>query len=135
VRYADDFVILCRSQKEANEALEHLRQWVAEAGLTLHPTKTRIVNAGEKGGFEFPGYHFERGHRWPRQKSLDKFRETVRQKTQRLRPGSMEDIIGEVNRTLAGWFEYWPNADFAELGLFSLATAPTQAIQSRKRTH
>src|SRR5208282_1637804 len=173
VRYADDFVILCQSEKEAKEVLEELRQWVAGAGLTLHPTKTRIVNASQKGGFDFPGYHFERGHRWPRRKSLDKFRETIRQKTGRLRPGSMEDIMGEVNRTLRGWFEYfkhsienvfkkedgwvrgrlrailrkrhkghgrargldhqrWPNAYFAELGLFSLAIAREQAIQSRQ---
>jgi RNA-directed DNA polymerase len=176
VRYADDFVILCQSEKEAQEVLEQLRQWVAGAGLTLHPTKTRIVNASHRGGFDFLGYHFERGHRWPRQKSLDKFRETIRQKTGRLRPGSMEDIIGEVNRTLRGWFEYfkhsvknvfgkedawirgrfrailrkrhklqgrgrgrdhqrWPNAYFAELGLFSLAIARVKAIQSHTRTH
>jgi RNA-directed DNA polymerase len=176
VRYADDFVILCQNEQEANEVLEQLRQWVAGAGLTLHPTKTRIVNASQKGGFDFLGYHFERGYRWPRQKSLDKFRETIRQKTGRLRPGSMKDITDELNRTLRGWFEYfkhsiptvfdrhdawirgrlrailrkrhklqgrgrgrdhqrWPNAYFAELGLFSLATARVQAIQSRKRTH
>ena len=110
VRYADDFVILCQSEKEAHEVLEQLRQWVAGAGLTLHPTKTRIVNASEKGGFDFLGYHFERGHRWPRQKSLDKFRETIRQKTGRLRPGSMGDITGEVNRTMRGWFEYFKHS-------------------------
>ena len=71
VRYADDFVILCGSEAEAKEVLAQLGEWVAGAGLTLHPTKTRIVNAREKGGFDFLGYHFERGHRWPRQKSLD----------------------------------------------------------------
>ena len=55
VRYADDFVILCQSEQEANEVLAQLGQWVAGAGLTLHPTKTRIVNASQKGGFDFPG--------------------------------------------------------------------------------
>ena len=53
VRYADDFVILCQGEKEANEVLEQLRQWVAGAGLTLHPTKTRIVNASQKGALIF----------------------------------------------------------------------------------
>jgi RNA-directed DNA polymerase len=110
VRYADDFVILCGSEAEANEVLAQLGEWVADVGLTLHPTKTRIVNASEKGGFDFLGYHFERGHRWPRQKSLDKFRDTIRQKTGRLRPGSMEEITGEVNRTLRGWFEYFKHS-------------------------
>lgn len=107
VRYADDFVVLCETEKEAQEVLERLRSWVEQAGLALHPTKTRIVQADQKGGFEFLGYRFERGRRWPRQKSLEKFKETIRAKTGRLRPGSMQQIIGEVNRTLRGWFEYF----------------------------
>jgi RNA-directed DNA polymerase len=107
VRYADDFVVLCESEKEAQEVLETLRQWVGAAGLTLHPIKTRIVDASQKGGFDFLGYHFERGHRWPRQKSIDKFRETIRQKTRRLDPRPMREIVEDVNRSLKGWFEYF----------------------------
>lgn len=111
VRYADDFVVMCESQKEAQEVLEELRKWVGEAGLTLHPTKTRIVDASQKGGFDFLGYHFERGSKWPRKKSLDKFKESVREKTGRLQPGSMGEIIGKVNRTLKGWFEYFKHSN------------------------
>jgi RNA-directed DNA polymerase len=107
VRYADDFVILCESEAQAQEVMEQLRQWVAGVGLILHPTKTRIVDATQKGGFDFLGYHFERGYRWPRKKSLDKFKETLRQKTGRLRPESLKIIIEEVNRSVAGWFEYF----------------------------
>ena len=110
VRYADDFVILCQSQQEAQEVLEQLRQWTQAAGLTLHPTKTRIVDASQRGGFDFLGYHFERGYRWPRKKSLDKFRETIRQKTRRRNPQPMSQIIAEVNRTLQGWFEYFKHS-------------------------
>jgi RNA-directed DNA polymerase len=61
VRYADDFVILCASREEAQAALEAVRRWMEAAGLTLHPTKTRIVDASQPGGFDFLGYHFERG--------------------------------------------------------------------------
>ena len=61
VRYADDFVLLCRSEAEAQAALSQVRAWVDEAGLTLHPEKTRIVDATQRGGFDFLGYHFERG--------------------------------------------------------------------------
>ena len=61
VRYADDFVILSRSREEAEAALEEVREWVEQAGLRLHPEKTRIVDAREKGGFDYLGYHFERG--------------------------------------------------------------------------
>jgi RNA-directed DNA polymerase len=107
VRYADDFVILCQTKEEAQETLETLRQWTAAAGLTLHPAKTRIVDASQKGGFGFLGYHFERGHRWPRQKSINKLRDTIREKTRKLDPRPMREIVSEVNRTLQGWFGYF----------------------------
>ena len=107
VRYADDFVIMCETEVEAQKVMEQLRQWVAEVGLILHPIKTRIVDATQQGGFDFLGYHFERGYRWPREKSLGKFKEAIRQKTGRLRPDSLETIIKDVNRSLCGWFEYF----------------------------
>ena len=110
VRYADDFVILCRSEAEAEEALEEVRQWTVQAGLTLHPTKTRIANADGQGGFDFLGYHFERGKRWPRRKSLDKLKDTIRGKTKRTHGQSLQVIIEDVNRTLVGWFEYFKHS-------------------------
>lgn len=110
VRYADDFIILCESQEQAQQALQEVRQWVEQAGLSLHPTKTRIVDAGQAGGFDFLGYHFERGMRWPREKSLAKFKEAIRQKTKRTRSGSMEQTIEESNRTLRGWINYFQHS-------------------------
>jgi len=110
IRYADDFIILCQSQEQAQQALQEVRQWVEQAGLTLHPTKTRIVDASQAGGFDFLGYHFERGMKWPREKSLAKFKEAIRQKTKRTRPGSMKQIIEESNRTLRGWINYFKHS-------------------------
>ena len=110
VRYADDFIILCESEEEAQQALQEVGQWVEQAGLTLHPTKTRLVDASQTGGFDFLGYHFERGMRWPRQKSLAKFKEAIRQKTKRTRSGSMKQIIEETNRTLRGWINYFKHS-------------------------
>jgi len=110
VRYADDFIILCESREQAQQALQAVRQWVEQAGLTLHPLKTRLVDTSQTGGFDFLGYHFERGMRWPRQKSLEKFKEAIRQKTQRTRSGSMKQIIEETNRTLRGWFNYFQHS-------------------------
>jgi RNA-directed DNA polymerase len=112
VRYADDFVILSRSREEAEKALEMVRQWTEKAGLTLHPVKTRIVDATEKGGFDFLGYHFERNMRWPRQKSLDKFKDTIRAKTRRNNGHSLEEIVLDVNRTSGGWFEYFKHSHY-----------------------
>jgi RNA-directed DNA polymerase len=110
VRYADDFVILCRSEAEARRALGQVREWTVQAGLTLHPDKTRIVDAEEKGGFDFLGYHFERGMKWPRKKSLDKFKATIRVKTKRTNGQSLRAIVLDVNRTMRGWFEYFKHS-------------------------
>ena len=110
VRYADDFVILCRSEAEAQTAMAAVRIWVNEAGLTLHPEKTRIVNATQPGGFDFLGYHFERGHRWPRKKSLGKLKERVRAKTSRVDGRSLSAIVADVNRTMRGWYGYFQHS-------------------------
>ncbi len=107
VRYADDFVILCASQEEAEAALQEVRQWMEEAGLTLNPEKTRIVDARERGGFEFLGWHFERGLGWPREKSRQKFKESIREKTRRGNGRSIQAIIAEVNRVIRGWGNYF----------------------------
>lgn len=174
VRYADDFIVLCRSQFEAQRALAVLAEWVAAAGLQLHPDKTRIVDASQRGGFDFLGYHFERGHQWPSKKSLQKLQDKIRSKTRRTSGHSLERIISDLKPIQRGWLEYfkhslrnsfenldkwtrmrlrsilrhrhklkgrsrgwdhnrWPNAFFAEQGLFSLVTAHAQMRQSSRR--
>ena len=168
-RYADDLVIQCRTLEEAEAALAQIGAWTAERGLTLHPTKTKIVHVDED-GFEFLGYRFIKHRRFPRKKSLAKFKETIRGKTLRTNGHSLQAIIADVNRTLRGWYEYfkhswrttfgeldawvrvrlrsilrkragrrgrgrgldhqrYPNKYFAELGLFSMATAHVRERQ------
>src|SRR5260370_3856691 len=102
IRYADDFVILCRTKAEAERALEQVRQWVEGRGLTLHPTKTRLVDANQKGGFDFLGYHFERGLHWPRRNTLAHFKDNVRAKTSRTSGYAMDEISRRLHRTLPG---------------------------------
>jgi RNA-directed DNA polymerase len=106
VRYADDFVVLCRDPVEAEAALAVVRDWTAKAGLTLHPAKTRLVDAGAE-GFDFLGYHFNRGRRWPRKKSMAKFRDTIREKTRRNVGRSLARVIADINPILRGWYEYY----------------------------
>ena len=173
VRYADDFVVLCRSSQEAAAALAVVQRWTAEAGLSLHPTKTRVVNAVDD-GFDFLGYRFAAGGRRPRDTSLKKFKDTVRAKTKRTAGHSLTQIIDDLNPMLRGWFEYfkhshrttfppldgwirrrlrnilrkrshrqgisrgydhirWPNAFFAEHGLFNLQDAYVQVRPSSCR--
>jgi RNA-directed DNA polymerase len=110
VRYADDFVILCRSEKEAQAALARVQIWVEENGLTLHPEKTRIVDMSQPGGFDFLGYHFERGYRWPRRKAMDRFKDKVRALTPRTSGESLEVTITRLNQRLRGWFGYFQHS-------------------------
>jgi len=77
-RYADDFIVQCATREEAETALRTIREWMESAGLTLHPEKTRIVDATTRGGFDFLGWHFERGFKWPRDKSLRRLRQHSR---------------------------------------------------------
>jgi len=109
VRYADDFVILCRSIEDASRALEMAQQWTSENGLTLHPTKTKVVDV-RTDGFDFLGYHFHGTKHWVSDKSIRKLKETIRQKTPRTSGRSLECIITDVNRTLRGWFEYFKSS-------------------------
>jgi len=108
-RYADDLVIQCRTREEAERALALVQAWTARAGLTLHPTKTKIVDA-ETEGFDFLGYRFVKHRRFPRRKSLAKFRDAIRAKTRRTAGRSLNMIVADVNRTLRGWFEYFQHS-------------------------
>lgn len=106
VRYADDFVVLCRTREEAESVLNFLREWTTGAGLTLHPTKTRIVEATNE-GFDFLGWHFCGGKKWPRKKSLQKLQEKLRPLTRRTNRQSLSEIITKVNPILRGWRGYF----------------------------
>jgi len=174
VRYADDFVILCKSAEQAYTALEEVNAWVEANGLTLHPDKTHIGDCRIEGqGFEFLGYRFEAGKRRVRKKSLQGFKDKIREKTRRTRGDSLTWIIADLTPMIRGWYGYfkhaarwefprldgfirrrlrailrkqekrpgigkchadhkrWPNAYFAELGLFTMTEARMSASQSR----
>jgi RNA-directed DNA polymerase len=144
-------IVLCRTQEQTQEALERVGSLGREEnGLQLHPIKTRLVDASLAGGFDFLGYHFERGMKWPRKRRTD--------------GRSMRAICEDLSRTLRGWYGYfkhskdnvftsidgytrgrlrsilrkrsnkkgrgrgtdhqrWPNAYFTTMGLFSLRQA------------
>ena len=109
VRYADDFVVLCKSKQQAESALEEVQRWTAQAGLTLHPQKTRIADAAQD-KFEFLGFRFDKGRRWPRDKSRKKLRQTIRERTRRTNGVSLEVIVSRINPVLRGWFGYFKHA-------------------------
>lgn len=114
VRYADDFVIPCKSRQEAERALAEVKQWTAQAGLSLHPEKTRLIDAATE-GFEFLGYRFDKGRRWPRNKSKKKLRDTIRTLTRRTNGISLKVTINRINPALRGWFGYFKHASTGAL--------------------
>ena len=111
VRYADDFVILCQSAEHAQTALEKIKAWVNANGLNLHPDKTHVGNCLLEGqGFEFLGYRFEAGRRTVRKKSLQGFKDKIREKTGRTRGDSMARIIANLTPMIRGWYGYFKHA-------------------------
>lgn len=116
VRYADDFVVLCSSQADAEAALERITTWVSEQGLSLHATKTRIVDARERGGFDVLGYHFERGMHWPKWTSEQRLRRAIKARTRRTSGESMEAIIASINPIIRGWYGYYRHSHWTTFG-------------------
>lgn len=113
VRYADDFVVLCRTRNEAEQAFALVESLVQDKGLILHPVKTRLVDTMQPGGgFDFLGYRFENGTRRPRKKSLDALKDSIREKTGRSNGNSLETIISRVNMTTRGWFAYFKHSNW-----------------------
>ena len=105
IRYADDFVILCRSEDGSPKRLcDLVRQ--ADRRTRTYPAPGQDPPGGRQPfpeqGFDFLGYHFERGTRWPRKKSLKKLKDAIRSKTRRSNGHSLAAIIEDVNRTLRG---------------------------------
>lgn len=121
VRYADDMVILCADAESAERVLQCVRDWMADAGLTLHPEKTKIVDMGQpKAHFDFLGYRFWRGtqgriKRFIRPKSVKKFREAIKPLTKRKNGHSLETIAERLKPKLRGFYGYFKHASVSAL--------------------
>jgi len=130
VRYADDFVVLCRTAEQARTALQEVRGWVEQNGLRLNADKTHVGDCRQAGqGFEFLGYRFEAGRRWIRSKSLKALQERIRMKTKRTRGESLAKIIEDLNPMLRGWFNYFKHAhSVTQLGIDGFVRRRLRAI-------
>ena len=132
-RYADDWVVTCKSAAEARSAVDAARRILKQLGVELHPQKTRIVHV--RYGFEFLGYKIKRGERklylpeskirsqvqqgalyaYPKEKSIRRFMDQVRQRTKRRTPLQTEELIAELNPLVRGWGEYYKRAHVRRL--------------------
>src|ERR1700746_3878280 len=132
-RFADDGVVTCKSAAEAKAALDAARRILKQLGVELHPQKTRIVHV--RYGFEFLGYKIKCGWRklslpeskirsqarqdalyaYPKEKSIRRFMDQVRQRTKRTTPLGTEELIAGLNPLLRGWGEYYKRAHIRKL--------------------
>jgi len=131
-RYADDWVVTCKSAAEARSVVDAARRILKQLGVELHPQKTRIVHVQH--GFEFLGYKIKRGKKlqlpeskirsqarsgalyaYPREKSIQRFQDQVRQRTKRRVPLHTKELIAELNPLLRGWGEYYKRAHVRKL--------------------
>jgi len=108
VRYADDFVVLCQSDPQAQEALELVRRVLeGELGLHLSPEKTRVTTYGK--GYDFLGFHLSAHSRRMRDKSVQKFKSKIRELT--IRHQNLDGtVIVKLNRVIRGTANYFATA-------------------------
>jgi RNA-directed DNA polymerase len=132
-RYADDWLVTCKSHREAKAALAAAERILVQLGVTLHAGKTRIVHVRQ--GFEFLGYKIKRGQRplrlpaekirsgvrrgnlyaFPRNKSIQHFKDQIRRRTRRKAPVSTRELIDQINPVIRGWGLYFCRAHVRRL--------------------
>jgi len=132
-RFADDWLVTCKTRKEAQEALSFASKVLEKLGVVLHEEKTRIVHVRQ--GFEFLGYKIKRGTRplklpahkiksgtqqgalyvYPRQKAIDHFKDQIRKRTRRKAPLTTKELIDEINPIIRGWGNYYRKAHVRKL--------------------
>lgn len=111
VRYADDFVIMCRSEDEAERAMEATTRILSGIKLRVKAAKTRIVQLSKDDGIEFLGFTIFKEHKVPRARAVENFKSTIRLITRTQRPATLQEIINELNPVVRGWGNYFKIAN------------------------
>ena len=107
VRYADDQVIMCKSEEEADRALSAFMSILEKLKLKANMSKTKKVKLSDEEGTEFLGFLITAKYKFPRDKSIKKFKDKVRARTRRIAPVSLKQLIQNLNPIIRGWGEYF----------------------------
>ena len=135
IRYADDVLVLCRSEEEAKEALLHVKEILVELELTLHPDKTKIKNFSE--GVDFLGFTVYKSHKVPRKEAIKKYKDAVRRATRRNLPINLEMVIQRLNPVVIGWGNYFKiaNVNWLYMRLDSWTRMRLRAFKEKKKSY
>ncbi len=136
LRYADDIVIFCKYEWEAEDALRHAKEILErELKLKLSPEKTKVVHARKK-GVEFLGFHFNGRWRRPRDKAKKKFKEEIKWRTRRQQPVNLETVIRFLNPVIRGWGNYFKGGTVKKLfgELDGYIRGRLRSFRAKKRT-
>jgi RNA-directed DNA polymerase len=135
VRYADDFLVLCKDEKEAGEALAYVEEILGELELTLHPEKTGIKHFSE--GVDFLGFTIYTRHKVPRKEAVRKYKEAVRRVTRRNRPINLGMVIQDLNPIVIGWGNYFKiaNVNWLYKGLDAWTRMRLRAFKEKKKSY
>ena len=135
IRYADDFLVLCRDEGEAGEALSYAKGILGELELTLHPEKTGIKHFSE--GVDFLGFTIYTRHKVPRKEAVRKYKEVVRRVTRRNRPINLEMVIQDLNPIVIGWGNYFKiaNVNWLYKGLDAWTRMRLRAFKEKKKSY
>ena len=137
VRYADDFVIMCRSEDEAEQAMEAATRILSGMKLRIKAAKTRIVQLNKENGIEFLGFTIFKEHKVPRARAVESFRSTIRLITRRQRPATLQEIIREFNPVVRGWGNYFKiaNVNWLYKGLDSWMRMRLRSFLEKKKSY
>lgn len=137
VRYADDFVIICKSEEDADRTIKAINQILSEMKLKVNANKTGVVKLTHEDGFEFLGFKIFGGHKIPREKAVKGFKDKVRVITRRQQPNNIEEVIRRLNPVIRGWGNYFKiaNVNWLYNGLDSWTRMRLRSFIEKKKSY
>lgn len=135
VRYADDFLVLCRDEEKAENALYHVKEILKDLELRLHPEKTKIKNFSE--GIDFLGFTVFLDHKVPQKEAVNRYKDVIRRVTRRSLPINLEMVIQRLNPIIIGWGNYFKiaNVNWLYKSLDSWTRMRLRAFKEKKKSY
>lgn len=136
IRYADDFVVMCKSEEEAVSALKNVERILSKLGLSVNTDKTRIIELSDKDGIGFLGFRIYLEHKVPQGKAIHKFKDEVRRLTRRQQPINVQEVVRRLNPVIRGWGNYFQhgNVNWLFKGLDGWIRTRLRSFIEKKKT-